>query len=66
MATSTHSSSSQTWSGKPTELYYRLMTPKWLGNRSDKDITWNSNFKEGEILDITSVLLVSICSTDLS
>ena len=49
MTTSTPSSSSMTWSGKPTELYYRLMTPKWLGNKSNKDITWNATFNEGDL-----------------
>lgn len=49
MATSTTSSSSKTWSGKPTELYYRLMTPEWLGNQSNKDIRWDVTFKQEDL-----------------
>ena len=32
------------WSGKPKELYYRLMTPTWLGDR--QNVTWNCNFDD--------------------
>ena len=38
------------WSGKPTELYYRLMTPEWLANENkSQPIEWNVNFTKEDL-----------------
>ena len=38
-------SSSGTWSGKPKELYYRLMTPEWLA----KNAKWDCTFQQEDL-----------------
>ena len=37
----------QTWSGKPKELYYRLMTPKWLADKNNA--TWDCGFVQEDL-----------------
>ena len=37
---------SHSWSGKPTELYYRLMTPKWLADNA----TWDCTFTQEDLV----------------
>ena len=38
------------WSGKPIEMYYRLMTPEWLANNNGSaDIHWDANFKQEDL-----------------